>query len=491
MSSFSPFCNPPDCVDDAVDAPVEVVEEQETQIDSRGCPIGFPGSPRNILITSPFIVGALDIRFDDPRKSPCNGPEFKIIGVNVWKSMDSPSGPWQKINDEPISALEFRDYTKDQIVYDEDVTQNFIYQKIDQSPTRSLVFRTSHKPIVRKHTQNSQSVTNQDIEVKIYNQETNSMEIVPVAKINAENGEVTLISTAYFAPIRRKNVTPLLPNFDDPNNKVTITYRWGRSIVTQRLYDRVYYKVTTVATGSNGEPLETPLDAAGMANNVTQQVVDYRWQEALRYNKFILEEGGEWVKIFLKKRFGKLCSCFDSNRQKPLGDCLSCYATGFQGGYEGPFDILMSPIDSTMKETISELGRQIEFSGNTFIQNTPIMRPLDIIIRQDGTRYLVNTVKPTLVSNTLLQQDLSIELIQESDIRYQVPVYKKATKYGLIPPTWDGTGKPPQPDSPIVYKPKEPSGVDNTGSQMDPNQVGTTPRWAAMLEDGESKPECC
>jgi hypothetical protein len=48
-------------------------------------PGGYPLPPTNPAVVSPFIPGALDLRWDDP--SPLEGNEgWDILGVNVYRS---------------------------------------------------------------------------------------------------------------------------------------------------------------------------------------------------------------------------------------------------------------------------------------------------------------------------------------------------------------------------------------------------------------------
>jgi|GEM_PF-2348702 len=501
MAGFNEYCPPPDCLDEVQEptgptgstGPITLpTGPNQCEVDENGNPVGFPASPLNILVTSPYIVGALDIRYEDPATHPHNGVKYRIIGVNIYKSMDSTLGPYEKINEFPVSALVFRDYTKDQVIRNEDVTTNFFTARSTDHKNR-LIFSTAFKPIVQKRNRNHEALSNEDVEVKIYNPQTGQMQEVPIRRVNGENGEVELIKSVYFDPVLKKNVDPLLPDFDDPNNKVLITYRWGRSIVTHRLYDRIYYKVTTVALDENGNIIETPLECAEPVTHLQFGDLDYIWQEAQRRNLFILDQGGEWIKIFIRKKFGLRCDCYEKNRRKARSDCLTCYGTGYVGGYEGPFDVRMAPPEADQRIDLGELGLRMDYEFNTWIQDEPLVQTFDMIIRQDGSRYIIGSVTPTQIKGRILQQSLTLQLLEEGDIRYRVPVNPDRTIYGAIPEVWNGMELPPPvPDAPIVVDfddlpvPQTGFGDDGTGSQIDPRYQGRTPEWAKLIENGET-----
>jgi len=52
-----------------------------------------PYAPRNLMVTSPYIEGKTDIRWDNPAVISENN-NLNIIGVNVYRSTDSPYGTY-------------------------------------------------------------------------------------------------------------------------------------------------------------------------------------------------------------------------------------------------------------------------------------------------------------------------------------------------------------------------------------------------------------
>ena len=80
-----------------------------------------PLAPRNLMVTSPYNVGKIDIRWDNPKIIAQNSG-LNILGVNVYRATDSGYGPYVKINDTPVGVLFYRDETKEELVIDEDAT---------------------------------------------------------------------------------------------------------------------------------------------------------------------------------------------------------------------------------------------------------------------------------------------------------------------------------------------------------------------------------
>ena len=404
----------------------------------------FPKAPNNINVATSYHVGAVDIHWDDPKLVPENG-EFKLLGVNVWRSNTAPDAEYEKLTLYPIGSRSFRDLTEDVQIVSEDVTQQFVSRGDDER--KSWVFQVRNRPIIKHESQFEFATLNNDIIVEVYNPDTQAMEEVPVAAIRGDLGTVELIKTAWFDPVTQKNIPALLPDFTDPNTKVTCTYWWGRRLFTLGLLERTYYKVTTVGQKQDGTIVESKLEDQEAKSPYQQETLDYIWKEAIRRNRWILDQGADRALVFLKKWLGSRCRCYNPDRGRAKHECEFCYGTGYEGGYEGPFEILVAPPEAEKSFNFEEGGLKYEFDYSSWTMDSPLLREWDIICKRDGTRYVVSGVNQQGQRDRIFQQHFSLSLLSENDIAYKIPVNPESRRTGPIPEVWDGHGEKPSADS--------------------------------------------
>lgn len=384
----------------------------------------WPVSPLNLFLSGSFRPGAYDLSWDDPSIQPLNG-DFKILGVNLYRSHDSEYGPYERITDLPLGATFWRDQTDNELVVEEDVSSQFLlrgFTSASGSDAPRYVFQTLHYPIVQEGSQ--QVPTNSPRDVRVYIDGVEAR----VIQVFGSTGEVEIDSFPYPDVLTQKMVQPLLPT---ENSRVTCTYRYTRKLLKTDLLTRVFYRVTTVgvAVGSNmsliqsTDLLETPLEHAVAVNNYENEKLDYIWREGIRRNRFILTQGGERVKLFIRKTVGLPCVCIpDDYHKQPINDCLHCYGTGILGGYEGPYDILIAPQDSERKIAQKDIGRTVEQTDEVWTSPTPLISQRDFVVKLNGDRYSIGGVRLPSNRGTVLQQHFNINSFDEKDIRYKVPI---------------------------------------------------------------------
>jgi len=181
--------------------------------------------------------------------------------------------------------------------------------------------------------------------------------------------------------------------------------------------------VTTVGYHSDGELVETPLEHAVATSSYEIEKVDYIWREAVRRNRWILEQGGERVKAFIRKSTGLRCLCLEDDYHKqPVNDCLTCFGTGFVGGYEGPYDILVAPDDAERRLAQKDIGRTVEHTYEVWTGPAPLLSQRDFLVKVNGDRYSIGAVRMPTNRGMILQQHFNIGHLDEKDIRYRVPM---------------------------------------------------------------------
>lgn len=378
------------------------------------------------------MPGVYDLRWDDPSTLAGNS-RFRLLGVNLYRSFDSEYGPYNRVSELMVCSNFWRDQTDNELVVDEDVTDRFVIDGDCSTVGHPRwVFKTLHSPIVMAGSQNVTADLPDEVQVKI--------DGVPVRALAVRgfSGEVEIDPNVY-ADVTRQNLDPsLVPG---PNSRVTCTYRRNRTYLRTDLGQRVFYRVTTVGVKvgcdlsrvSCQDMVETPLEHATATNSMEIEKIDYIWREAVRRNRFILEQGGERVKVFLRKHVGVPCSCSpDDYHKQPMNDCLKCYGTGVLGGYEGPYDTIIAPDDAERRIAQKDIGRSIEHTYEVWMGPAPIMSQRDFVVKINGERYSVGSVRFPTNRGMVLQQHFNIGHLDEKDVRYKVPMSNSAALYTAV-----------------------------------------------------------
>lgn len=402
----------------------------------------WPAPPLNLFLTSGYKAGVFDLVWTDPTELALNS-RFQICGVNIYRSFDSEFGPYDRVNDFPIGASFWRDQTNNVMELDEEVTDGQWLMRGASSAAElqgpRYVFRTMHYPIVREGSQKLPTSSPDDVEVRVNGQ------VAKIAAVLGVSGEIE-IDPNHYPNIGTQSRDPAV--VPDPGTRVTVTYRHTRQLVRTDLIERVFYRVTAVGhlitpdcgPSNPTELLESPLDRAAFTSSYEIEKIDWIWREAVRRNRWILDQGGERVKVFIRKRVGVTCPCvLQATHHQPLNDCLKCYGTGILGGYEGPYDIIMAPDDGDKKISQQDKGRTVEHTYEFWTGPSPLLSQRDFIVKVNGERYSVGAIRMPTNRGMVLQQHGMLGHIDEKDIRYRVPI-DNPTRYlvnqvqPLVPP---------------------------------------------------------
>lgn len=407
----------------------------------------FPVAPLNIFLTSPGEVGVFDLSWDSPATLAANSG-FQLCGVNIYRSFDSEFGPFERITTLPCCTTFFRDRTDNVLVVDETVDDSqwlIRGECTGDDPSPRYVFKTLHHPIVQSA---SQAVPEHNI-----NQVWVTIDGVParLRKVIGETGEVEL-ETSVFSEVGTQSKDPSpVPSAD---SVVKVTYRYNRTLIKTVLATRIFYRITTVGVRLPAQTLvETPLERAVATTNREIEKLDWIWREAVRRNRWILQEGGERVQLFIRKTVGLPCTCLElSTSPQPQSDCLHCYGVGIVGGYEGPYDIVIAPDDAERRLAQRDIGRQQEHVYEVWTGPSPLLSQRDFLVKINNERYSIGPVRMPTNRGMLLQQHFNIGYFNEKDIRYKVPLDRvQGSEYvrPQIPPHLEGalqTSKPNIPD---------------------------------------------
>jgi len=389
----------------------------------------FPESPSDVSIYNPGILYAVDLTFSDPKQEG-NNSVFNIQGVNVYRSYDDINGPYTLLNAQPLQVGYYRDEHKiSQIT--EDVTNKFKYK--GDNPRKEWIIQLDNKPVINNivYTQFSEG---QDILVNIDGQDIRPL------KADGARGLVWLNTYPVYDPISHISTQPILPH---SGSSVTCKYFYVSNFVQNNLNRRIYYKITTRGFDPDAsEYFETPLAVAKTLALEEMSFADPIWQEAMRRNYFILEQGGERVKLYLRKWAGTPCPNNSPTHKSTLNDCVICFGTGYIGGYNGPYDLIIAPPDEAKALEATPEGLKPSFTFETFTGPSPLISQRDFIVRKNGDRFSIGAVNLTTVSGAPLQQRFSVALLSSRDIRYSVPLNPE-----LVTPPNNSPTEAPSPES--------------------------------------------
>ena len=289
-------------------------------------PLSLPLAPKNVHVTSPYLIGIIDIRWDIPSLYAENNG-LNVTGVNIYKAYDSPEETYVKLNTTPVGALYYRDQT----------TENFVAQEdpmdggriiMGTNATGDWVAKTFYKPIVIPGSNGHIANNYTHVKVEIKETAASPYVIVPAWKVVGETGEVFLIKNPVYNHTTNQVDPPILP---DPSQggEIRISYTYINNHIQTDINRKIYYKVTTVAVDpDSGDTIETPLAQCDAISLYDMEKIDWIWAEAIRRNKWILEQGGERVKVFIRKWAGEKCPCWDEEYKTSKGDCHVCFPEG-------------------------------------------------------------------------------------------------------------------------------------------------------------------
>jgi hypothetical protein len=384
----------------------------------------WPAPPLNLFVSSAYEAGSLDLVWDDPTELALNS-RFRILGVNLYRSFDSEYGPFERVTDLLVGSRFWRDRTDNELIPAEDVTGQFVLFGATSavgSQGPRYVFKTQHYPIVKEGSQQIHADTGDDIRVWIDGREAK------VLNVWGGTGEVEIDPFTYTDVAKQAWDASITPQ---PTSRVTCAYRYTRQLIRLDLGQRVHYRATCVGIPidkdlSVCQPqdlVETPIEHATPTHTMEMEKLDYIWREGIRRNRWILEQGGERVRVFLRKNVGLQCPCIqDDYHKQPMNDDLTCFGTGIIGGYDGPYDILVAPPDAEFKIAQKDKGRTGEMNYEVWTGPAPLLSMRDFLVKINGDRYSIGGVRMPSNRGNVMQQHFTINHIDEKDIRFSVPM---------------------------------------------------------------------
>lgn len=229
----------------------------------------------------------------------------------------------------------------------------------------------------------------------------------------------------------RKHVERAIQSPEGPFDRITPVD--GLSNVAQFLdsevnryskFRRWYYRV--VAESPNRERVVSEVVTFDLIIPTQTQLI----VNEIQRNERILLRGigstpgtlGVPVLLFIRRKFGTRCSCWDPIQQQLTNEqCLDCYGVSFTGGYMDPILTWVNPDKDLEMIDLDPISVREVLTGKFWTTNYPEISFGDLIIFQTGVRYEVMRKNVTQLQGVNSRQILDVTTIPPGDVRYKVP----------------------------------------------------------------------
>lgn len=281
------------------------------------------------------------------------------------------------------------------------------------TPRKEYVIYLSKRPVVDSTGSNNPTDKVDNVNVTINGKKAY------IRLLQGIEGLIELETSRMYDEVKRQWFIPPVP---DEFSTVLVTYRVPKHSTNIRLRKNYFYKVTCVTTED-----ETDIDLIS-PETVKPEKMTYILEEAVRRNAWMLDQGGERVLLYIKKRAGTKCHCTyrdlkERTHKHPDQDCETCFGSSFVGGFDGPFPIIIAPLTTEQRVQQTDRGLKLAYQIETWLGPTPLVSQRDMIVRRNGDRCLVGPITPVEgPGGVIVQQHFVVEILDGTDIRYKFNV---------------------------------------------------------------------
>lgn len=141
-------------------------------------------------------------------------------------------------------------------------------------------------------------------------------------------------------------------------------------------------------------------------------------------NLYLQVKSGIAAGVLLKKTWGARCArCFSTEKQLATDpDCISCYGTGFSGGFMNPcyIPILWNPPIKVLLSAGVQLSPRSTYAE---CANAPVLSPDDVLVdRTLNQRYRIDKVTQSTRRGHLISQIVTLDPIDDHSIVYTIEI---------------------------------------------------------------------
>jgi hypothetical protein len=281
------------------------------------------------------------------------------------------------------------------------------------NPRKEHLIYLSQRPVV------DDSGTNKPTDNSNYISVTINGKSAYIRQLQGLEGLIELETNRMYDEVKKVFFTPPVP---DEFSTVLVTYRVPSHTTNVSLRKNYFYKVTCVTSED-----ETDLDLITPEYSKPDKLT-YIVEEAVRRNAWLLDQGGERVLLYIKKKAGVKCHCTyrdmkERTHKQPDQDCETCFGSGFVGGFDGPFPVIIAPLTTEQRVQQTDRGLKLAYQIETWLGPSPIISQRDMIIRRNGDRCLVGPLTPVEgPGGVIVQQHFVVEILDSTDVRYRLQV---------------------------------------------------------------------
>lgn len=191
------------------------------------------------------------------------------------------------------------------------------------------------------------------------------------------------------------------------------TYYRDTEVNVTSFWREVYYRVTAVL---RDETYESPAQGLNPAFAAIAK-------EMIRRTDVLLRFAGVPAMVYLRRHGERCPDCWDNVLQKvTTSKCLTCFATGYKGGYYDPILTLINIVPerkTDQPDIVLRQPTQTSFKMGVY----PLLRPADIIYEvNQGSRWRVDEIMPSEIERVLTVQDFVATRLVSSDIAHKLPI---------------------------------------------------------------------
>lgn len=182
-----------------------------------------------------------------------------------------------------------------------------------------------------------------------------------------------------------------------------------------------YYKIKVTDRRDTAKVSEFP-DHGGVSQSadLDLQGLEMARQERIRLEEFI----GRVAWIFPARTFGQRCPCFDPvTKVKRRSNCITCYGTGFVGGYHTPIRVSINITDSQDATQSTDMATFQPAQGMGRLSNFPEVKYGDLVVEAENLRWCVDS--PIMQKKKLratYRQEFPLKRMPKDDVVFKLPI---------------------------------------------------------------------
>lgn len=120
------------------------------------------------------------------------------------------------------------------------------------------------------------------------------------------------------------------------------------------------------------------------------------------------------------KTSGQFCSCYDTTRQRKGAKCLSCYGTGYVGGFYNP--IVLPFRDMPKQEDNPEVARTQGSRRRVFFPGLFAFHKGDVFVDSVRDFHVVSTADVVRSEGAIVKQAVTASLVPNDHLYHNLPV---------------------------------------------------------------------